>query len=196
VVLFALASAGCDELDLGGKPPPSTELPSRRQLEKIAYMSQAPGPDARPIFDHLEQARSCRDFELAMRWNRPPDVKGGSFNEKIAHLSSGFAANLLKESEVFLSGVIERGESLPSGSSGWTLKLRDGSEVQAIERVEYRQQQEQRQQEGGGAALVMPCTRGRTLCAYGIYQGITGMSRNQRQRVPLVSVLFAMDRRR
>ncbi len=197
VALLASVLVGCSKLHLGGNPPPqSTQLPSPRQLKKISYMSQSSGPDGRRVFDRLGQARSCRDLELAMRWNRPPDVKSGPFEQRMVYLSASIPADLPKQSEVFFSGVIERGESLPSGGSGWSLKMKDGSELQAIEPVEYRQKQEQLQQEGGAAAFVKPYVIGRTLCAYGIYQGAIGRSLDQQRPVPLVSVLFAIDRRR
>src|SRR5215469_9178456 len=88
LVATLLVLAGCDKLDLGSQSQTSTHLPSARELERIGYMSKSPGPDGRPIFDKLSQARSCRDLELAMRWNRPPDVKGGPFNEKMIYLTS------------------------------------------------------------------------------------------------------------
>jgi hypothetical protein len=186
---------GCDKVELNRTPQQSTQRPSPQQLETIGYMSQATvGPDGRKVFDHLEQARSCRDLELAMRWNRPPDIEGGPFNKKMVYVSSSIPADLPKQSEVFISGTIERGETLSSGSSGWSLKMNDGFEVQAIEPVEYWQKQEQIQQDGGGAALVKSYTPGRVFCAYGVYQGVIGKAMEHGQNVPLVSVLFAMDR--
>lgn len=155
-----------------------------------------PPGGGRRIFDKLGQARSCRDLELAMRWNRPPDVPGGPFNEKMIYLDSGIAANLPKQSEVFIEGTIERGQSLSSGGWGWTLKMKDGAEVQAIEAAEYWQKQEQDQQNGGAAASIKPYAPGRKLCAYGIYQGDIGRALNGTGNVPLVSVLFSIDRRR
>lgn len=196
-ILLATAVAGCGKLHLGSEPPPSsTQLPSARQLERIGYMSQSAGPEGRRVFDKLGQARSCRDLETAMRWNRPPDIKGGPFNEKMIYLTSGIPANLPSQSEVFIVGSIERGQSLPSGAWGWTLKMQDGSEVQAIEPAEYWQKQEQAQQEGGAAAIVKPYAQDRKLCGNGVYQGEAGRSLNGTGKVPLVSVLFSIDRRR
>jgi len=193
-LLQAAGLAGCSKLHLGHQAPASTQLPSDRELERIAYMSKSPGPDGRPMFDQLGKARSCRDLEIAMRWNRPPDVNGGAFNEKMIYLTSGIPESLPKQSEVFILGEIEHGQSLPSGAWGWSLKMPDGSEVQAIEAAEYWQKQEQAQQEGGPAAVVKPYARGRKLCGHGIYQGVTGRSFNGTGQVPLVSVLFSIDR--
>ena len=131
-----------------------------------------------------------------MRWNRPPDVPGGPFNEKMIYLSSGIPASLPKPSEVFIVGVIEHGQLLPSGAWGWSLKMADGSEAQAIEAAEYWQKQEQEQQEGGSANSSKPYARGRKLCAQGIFQGVTGRSLNGTAPVPLVSVVFSLDRAR
>ncbi len=195
-ILLATALAGCSKLHLGNQSSTSTQLPDARELERVGYLSKSPGPDGRPMFDKLGQARSCRDLEIAMRWNRPPDVKGGAFNEKMVYLSSSIPADLPKQSEVFIVGVIEHGQSLPSGAWGWSLKMSDGSEIQAIEAAEYWQKQEQAQQEGGPTAIVMPYARGRKLCGNGIYQGMTGRSLNGTGQVPLVSLLFSMDRRR
>lgn len=193
---LALAAllAGCDKLDLGGQSPQSKELPTARQLKSIAYMSQANSATARPVYDHLEQAKSCHDLEIAMRWNRPPDIKAGPFNEKMTYVSSGMPASLPKTSEVFVTGVIKAGQSLPSGGSVWSLRLKDGSEIQAIETPQYMEKQDEAQQSGGHATMSHPYTPGRLLCAYGVYQGNIGMALHQPGRVPLISILFAMDR--
>ncbi|HVS76277.1 MAG TPA: hypothetical protein VHE11_05035, partial [Steroidobacteraceae bacterium] len=136
-LLLAALPAGCAKLGLGGGQSHSAELPTARQLKLIHYMSQAPGPNGRRVFDHLEQARSCRDFEIAMRWDRPPDVKGGPFDDKMVYISSRVPADLPKNSEVFISGRIEQGQSLPSGGSVWSVRLKDGGEVQAVETPQY-----------------------------------------------------------
>jgi len=196
LLLVCSVLGGCNKLGLGRQPRPSKDLPTRQQLKSIAYMSQSKGPAGRPAFDRLGQARSCHDFEIAMRWNRPPDVRGGPFDQKMVYLTAHVPADLPKNSEVFLLGVIEQGQTLPSGGSVWAVRLKDGSEVQAVETAGYAEKQEETQQNGGSATMVHPFTPGRALCAYGVYQGVTGLSLNQKQRVPLVSVLFAMDRRR
>lgn len=193
-LLLAALPAGCAKLGLGSQPPQSKQLPTARQLKAIAYMSQSKNADGRPIYNHLEQAKSCHDLGIAMRWNRPPDIKGGPFDEKLTYVSSGVPASLPKTSEVFLTGVIKAGQSLPSGGSVWSLKLEDGSEIQAIETPQYVEKQEEAQQSGGHATMMHPYTPGRRLCAYGVYQGNIGMALAQPQHVPLVSVLFAMDR--
>ncbi|MGH8216949.1 MAG: hypothetical protein ACREUT_00045 [Steroidobacteraceae bacterium] len=196
LILVATVLAGCGKLHLGSASAPSTQLPTARELKRIRYMSQSAGPDDRRVFDKLAQARSCRDLEIAMRWNRPPDLKSGPFNEKLNYLTSGIPASLPKQSEVFIVGTIEHGQSLSSGGWGWTLKLEHGPEVQAIEPAEYWQKQEQAQQEGGPVAIVKPYAPGRKLCARGVYQGEIGRSLNGTGNVPLVSVLFSIDRRR
>ena len=196
---------GCDKLGLGGGPQVSKERPSEEALQQIRYMSQSSSADGHSVYDRLEQARSCADFELAMRWNRPPDIPGGPFNQKLVYLSGSVPKDLPKQSEVFLEGTIQRGEALPSGAWGWSIELKDGSEVQAIEPAEYWQKQEQAQQDltqrqtqqdNGGAAIVKPGVAGRTLCARGIYQGLIGRSPQHEGNVPLISVLFALDRRK
>lgn len=195
-LLLATCLASCGKLGLGGHSTHSTELPSPQQLKAIRYMSQAPGPEGRKVFNHLEQARSCRDLEVAMRWDRPPDVKGGPFDEKMVYVSSGVPASLPKNREVFVSGVIRRGRPLPDGGSVWSLKLKDGSEVQAVETPQYTEKQEEAQQGGGKATMLHPYTPGRMLCAYGVYQGNIGLALSGHGHVPLISVLFAMDRAR
>jgi hypothetical protein len=203
VLVLAVLPAGCDKLGLdklglGGQPAQSKELPTPRQLKTIAYMSQAKGgPDGRLIYDHLEQAKSCHDLEIAMRWNRPPDIKAGPFDEKMTYISSGVPADQSKTSEVFLTGKIRAGQSMPSGGSVWSLTLPDGSELQAIESPEYSEKQEEAQQQAGAPQTMShPYTPGRLLCVYGVYQGDIGMALGKPQHVPLVSVLFGMDRSR
>ncbi|MGH8296419.1 MAG: hypothetical protein ACRETZ_13145, partial [Steroidobacteraceae bacterium] len=103
--LLATLLAGCSKLALGGKKPSSAELPTPRQLRSIRYMSQVRGPDGRRVYNDLAQARSCRDLKIAMRWDRPPDVRGGPFNDKMVYVSARMPADLPKNSEVFISGV-------------------------------------------------------------------------------------------
>lgn len=197
VLLAGCNKLGLDKLGLGGQAAQSKQLPTPRQLKAIAYMSQSKGADGRPSYDHLEQAKSCHDLEIAMRWNRPPDVKAGPFNQKMTYISSDVPAGLSKNSEVFVTGAIKAGQSMASGGSVWSLKLQDGSEVQAIETPEYTEKQEEAQQQSGAhATMVHPYTPGRLLCVYGVYQGDIGMALGQPRHVPLVSVLFAMDRPR
>lgn len=195
-LLLATLLTGCSKLGLGGQPQRSKQLPTAKELKAISYMSQASGPDGQKIYDHPEQAKSCHDLEIAMRWNRPPDVKRGPFNQKMTYISSGVPAGLAKNSEVFVTGVIKAGQSTSAGGSVWWLKLKDGGQIQAIESAEYSEKQEEAQQGGGHATMVHPYTPGRLLCAYGVYQGNIGMALDQHGHVPLVSVLFAMDRRR
>jgi hypothetical protein len=196
LLLLAPVLAGCSKLGLSGKAPRSAELPTARQLKAIRYMSQTPGPDGRRIFSRLGQAKSCHDFEIAMRWNRPPDIKGGPFNQKMVYLTSGLPAGLSKDSEVVLLGVIQQGQAMSSGGSVWAVRLKDGGEVQAVETTQYAEKQEEAQQNGGSATMLHPYTHVRMLCAYGVYQGPIGLSLDQKRHVPLVSVLFAMDRSR
>lgn len=195
-LLLATALAGCGKLGLGGSPQHSNELPTAQQLKAIRYMSQAPGPDGRRVYTRLEQAKSCHDLEIAMRWNRPPDIKAGPFGQKMVYVSSQMPANLPKDSEVFVTGTIEAGRSLPSGGSIWSLKLKDGGEVQAIETAQYAEKQEEAQQSGGPATMIHPYTPRRMLCAYGVYQGNIGLAMDNRGHVPLISIFFAMDRYR
>lgn len=194
LLLLTTSLAGCSKLGIGGKAAPP-QLPTARQLKYIHYMSQAQGPDGRKIFDHLSQARTCYDLEVAMRWDRPPNVKGGPFDDKMVYVSSAFPADLPKNSEVFLSGVIEQGQTLPSGGSVWAVKLKGGGAVQAVETSQYTAKQEEAQQSGGHPTMVHPYTPGRMFCGYGFYQGDSGMALNGHGHVPLVSILFAMDRR-
>ncbi|HEY2016267.1 MAG TPA: hypothetical protein VGH38_22340 [Bryobacteraceae bacterium] len=195
-LLLAGVLAGCGKLHLGGQPQHSTQLPTAKQLKEIHYMSQTQGPDGRRVFDHLEQAKSCHDLEIAMRWNRPPDIKTGPFNDKLVYVSAAVPADMPKNTEVFVSGVVKAGRSLPSGGSIWSLKLQDGSELQAIETPEYYEKQAEAQQSGGHATMIHPYTPGRTLCAYGVYQGNIGLAMDGHGHVPLLSLLFAMDRYR
>lgn len=192
-LLLAAVLAGCGKLHLGGEPEHSSQLPTPKQLKEIRYMSQTPGP-GRPVFDHLEQARSCHDLEIAMRENRPPDIKSGPFNDKLVYASSALPADLPKNTEVFVSGVVKAGRSLPTGGSIWSLKLGDGSELQAIETPEYYEKQAEAQQSGGHATMIHPYTPGRRLCAYGVYQGNIGLAMDGHGHVPLLSLFFAMDR--
>jgi hypothetical protein len=159
-------------------------------------MTQAPGPDGRRLYVHLSQAKSCRDLQIALRWDRPPDVRGGPFDDKMVYVTGPLPSGLATNSEVFVAGVIEQGQSLPSGGSVWAVRLKGGGELQAVETAEYAAQQEEAQQSGGPATMVHPYTRGRMFCGYGVYQGDKGMALNGHGRVPLVSILFAMDRRR
>lgn len=191
---LAALLVGCGKLGLSNPPQHSSALPSAKQLKSIHYMSQVAGPDGRRVFDHLEQAKSCHDLEIAMRWNRPPDVKSGPFNDKMVYVSAAVPANLPKNSEVFFSGPVKAGRALPTGGSIWSLRLQDGSELQAIETEEYADKQAVAQQSGGPATMIHPYTPRRMLCGNGVYQGAIGMAMDGHGHVPLLSIMFAMDR--
>jgi hypothetical protein len=195
-ILACALAAGCDRIGAGHRAPVDDGAPSPEQLQKIGYMSSAnTGVRGRKVYDHLEQAKTCGDLELAMRWNRPPNIDSGAFNKKMNYVEASFPAELAKNSEVFLTGRIERGQTMPSGSANWYLRLKDGALVQAIETADFWEKQEQAAQSGGTAAVVEPEKPGRALCIQGVYEGVAGKSPEQPdQKIPLVSVLFAMDR--
>src|SRR5581483_8895166 len=88
VLLLANLTVGCDRLGIGEQAVTDDGAPDEQQLRKISYMAVAnSGPNGRKIYDHLEQARSCDDLELAMRWNRPPNVESGPFHKKLVYVS-------------------------------------------------------------------------------------------------------------
>ena len=195
LVLASLA-CGCDQLGLGDKAPASDGAPPVQELQKISYMSSSGAEThGRKLYSHYEEARTCGDFELALRWNRPPNVAGGVFNKKIVYLTSGVPNELAKDSEVFIIGTIEQGKSLGSGTQGWLLRMRDGTVVQAIEMQNFLEKEEQAAQDGKRVALEKPNKPGRAFCGQGVYQGVAGKDPDHPEKpIPLVSILFAMDR--
>jgi hypothetical protein len=195
-LVLASLTCGCDQLGLGNKAAGSDGAPAEQELQKISYMS-ASGPETkgRKLYSHYEEARTCGDFELALRWNRPPNVAGGVLNQKIVYLTSGFPGDLAKDSEVFIIGTIEQGKSLGSGAQGWQLRMRDGTVVQAIEMQNFLEKQEVAAQDQKSVALEKPNKPGRVFCGQGVYQGVAGKDPDHPEKpIPLVSVLFAMDR--
>jgi hypothetical protein len=197
VALLVVCLAGCERLGLG-EHAAAPEVPSEQALQKISYLPSADsGPKGRKLFDHVEQAHSCEDYELAMRWNRPPNIEGGLFHKKMVYLTGGVPADLPKDSEVFLRGRIERADNLAAGGILWVLALADGSRAQAIEASNFLQKQDETAQESRNAALVKPNKAGRMLCGQGVYQGRVGKAPDEADnKLPLVSMMFAMDRDR
>jgi hypothetical protein len=197
-LLLPVLATGCDQLKLGQKVQESTQLPSPEALQRIGYMSSAAsGPGGRKVYNRFEEAKTCGDFELALRWNRPPDIEGGPYHKKMVYLTQGIPADLPKNSEVFISGTTAAFGTLPSGAAGWSLKMKDGSTAQAIETASYWEKQEQAAQAGGKiVAVVDPERPGRAFCAQGVYEGVMGKAPGQDGSVPLVAVLFAMDRKK
>ena len=198
LLLLALSAAGCDKLGIGHHEQGPDEAPTAKQLQKIAYMSAADsGPGGRKVYTRFEEAKTCGDFELAMRWNRPPGVEGGPFHQKMVYLDATLPADLAKNTEVFIHGTIDEGEILPSGSARWYLRLKDGTLVEALEGTGFMEKQAQAAQENTKqTALVSPEKPHRAICAHGIYQGVTGKDPAKDAQIPLVSVLFAMDRKK
>ena len=196
VLLLASLAGGCDKLGMGNSAPVADGAPAEQELRKIGYMSSADsGPKGRKLYSQLEEARTCGDFELAMRWNRPPEIEAGPFKKKMVYLSQSVPADLPKDSEVFLAGKIERWDPLSAGGAGWHLRMRDGTVVQAIETASFWEKQEQDSQERGKrAAFVKPNKPGRIFCGQAVYQGLAGKDPAQSTPIPLFSVLFAMDR--
>jgi hypothetical protein len=195
-LFLASLICGCDQLGLGNKAPEPDGAPAEQELRKISYMSSSETtPKSRKLFSHYEEARSCGDLELAMRWNRPPNVAGGVFNKKVVYLTSGFPGDLPKDSEVFITGTIEQGKSLGSGAQGWQVRMRDGTMVQAIEMQNFLEKEEEAAQDRKTVALEKPNKPGRVFCGQGVYQGVNGTDPDHPEKpIPLVSILFAMDR--
>jgi hypothetical protein len=198
LAILAVMIHGCDRIDPSQKGPVSDGAPSETELQPIAYLSSSNGgPGGRKLFDRLDRAKNCKDFELAMRWNRPPNIEGGMFHKKIVYLTDTLPSDLPKDSEIVLSGKIDRGDVLPSGSARWYLRMQDGTLVQAVETSNYWQKQQQTDLDahpGEQIAIVRPETPGRKVCAHGLYQGLNGKDPHSDHKLPLVSVLFAIDR--
>ncbi|MBV8854308.1 MAG: hypothetical protein JOY91_12940 [Sinobacteraceae bacterium] len=192
-VLAITLLSGCDQLGFGHKGPVDDGAPSEQQLQQISYMSTRPGPNGRKLYDHYEQAHSCADYELAMRWNRPPNIVGGTFQKKLRYLTHDWPADVGKDTEVFLTGTIEKGETLPSGAAGWYVRMGDGALVQLVEMPNFLQQEDQDTEPGKPKALDKPNSPGRMLCGQGVVQGQTGKD-PEGKPIPLVSMLYAMDR--
>src|SRR5262249_29379833 len=113
LLLLVVMTAGCDKLGIGGQAPVADEAPTEQELKKISYMSSADsGPNGRKLYTRFEEAKTCGDFELAMRWNRPPGVEGGPFHQKMVYLRATLPADLPKNTEVFIRATIEEGETL------------------------------------------------------------------------------------
>src|SRR5712671_1916950 len=106
-MLLVSLTCGCDQLGTWNGAPETDGAPSGQQLQKISYMSSsAADTKGRKLYGHYEEAKTCDDFELAMRWNRPPNVAGGVFHKKIVYLTEGVPGDLPKEAEVFITGTI------------------------------------------------------------------------------------------
>ncbi len=187
--------AGCDRLGLGHDGTVADGAPAEQDLRRIHYMS-ATEVKGRRVYDRLEQAKTCADLELAMRWNRPPNVPGGAFHQKLVYLGPDLPPDLRKNTEVFFTAKIERFEPLPDGGAGWRLRMPGGAPVQAVETANFWQKQEQASEDTKPAALVRPNQPGRVICAQGVYEGPAGHEAGQGGSEPVISVLFAMDRER
>jgi hypothetical protein len=199
ILLLTLTVGGCDQLGFSHQTArDSRELPSGKELKKIDYLPTVSGPQGRKVYEPLDKAKTCADLEVAMRWNRPPDIEGGPFNKKVVYLGAGVPADLPDNSEVFISSAtIVQGDTLSSGAQAWILRLKDHSLLQAIEPTGLWQKQEQAQQDapkGAVTAIVNPDAPGREFCAHGVYQGLKGRAPGEGKNIPLVSILFAMDR--
>ena len=195
VLLLTGLSAGCDQLGMGKSTPQQPEVPSTQELQKIGYLPSETGPNGRKVYNQFAKAKSCNDFELALRWNRPPNIAGGPFGKKMAYLGVASLADLPKDSEVFLTGTIIRGAGLVGGGQVWYLRMKDGTVVQAVELADYLQKQEQDTQGDRLGALNQPDKPGRVLCGHGIYKGTLGKGPvKPDEKVPLFSMLYTLDR--
>jgi hypothetical protein len=194
--LVLVSLGGCDKLGLAKSAVGPPEVPSDADLQKISYMSSSnTGPQGRKQYDHLEQAKSCGHLEIAMRWNRPPNVMGGPFSKQLVYLTDTVPADLPKDTEVFLVAHIEKGDPLVAGGEAWILKMKDGGLVQAAEMQDYMAKQDQDTAGSKVTALDKPNVSGRAFCGRGVYQGLNGKDPSQAdKKIALVSMLYAMDR--
>jgi hypothetical protein len=194
ILLMVSLTAGCNKPQLGD-PTADDGAPDEAQLRKIGYMAtDNTGPKGRKVYSRLEQARSCQDLELALRWNRPPNIESGPFNTKMQYLTQEFPADLPKKTEVFIAGRIDRGQMMPSGGAGWLLRMKNGPVIQAVESADIWEKQQQDSQQGQLSAVVKPTQEGREFCGHGVYQGAIGKGSGDSANVPVVSMLFSMDR--
>jgi hypothetical protein len=195
VLLLAGVTVGCDKLGMGEPPPADDGAPDEAQLHKIRYMSSDnTGPKGRKLYTHLDEAKTCKDLELAMRWNRPPNLEGGPFHKKLTYLTEEFPADLPKNTEVFVMARIDRGQMLAAGGAGWLLHMKNGSVIQAVESTTFWEKQEQDAQQSKVAAIIKPTNPGRAFCGHGVYQGPIAKDSEGNQNIPLISMLYSMDR--
>lgn len=195
--VLVLGLAGCDQFGAAKKALGPPEVPSDAQLKKISYMSaETSGPQARKAYTHLWEAKTCSDLETAMRWNRPPNVPGGSFGKQMVYLTQTVPPDLPADSEVFIRATIEKGDPLVAGGEAWILKMKDGTVVQAAEMADFIQKQEQDTAGNSrAAALDKPNKPGRIFCGHAVFQGMKGKDPNQAdKKIPLFSMLYAIDR--
>jgi hypothetical protein len=199
IAAFILSAglAGCDQFGAAKKAMGPPEVPSDAELQKISYMTaENSGPQGRKTYTHLWKAKTCADFETAMRWNRPPNVVGGSFGKQMVYLTDAVPADLPTDSEVFIRGTIEKGDQLVAGGWAWILKMKDGSLVQTAEMQDFITKQDQ-ETVGNSKAMTLdkPSKPGRAFCGQGVFQGMKGKDPNQADgKIPLFSMLYAIDR--
>jgi hypothetical protein len=195
--LLAAGLAGCDQFGAAKKAMGPPEVPSDAQLKQISYMTaENSGPQGRKSYTHLWEAKTCADFETAMRWNRPPNVSGGSFGKQMVYLADTVPADLPADSEVFIRGTIEKGDQLVAGGWAWIVKMKDGSLLQAAEMQDFITKQDQ-QTAGNSKAMTLdkPGKPGRAFCGQAAFQGVRGKDPNQEdKKIPLFSMLYAIDR--
>lgn len=196
-LFLALALAGCDQFGAAQKAMGPPEVPSDAQLKKISYMTaESSGPQGRKTYTHLWEAKSCADLETAMRWNRPPNVRGGKFGMQMVYLTDTVPADLPVDSEVFLRGTIEKGDQLVAGGWAWIVKMKDGTRVQAAEMQDFITKQDQ-ETVGNSKAMTLdkPSKPGRAFCGHAVFQGIKGKDPDQAdKKIPLFSMLYTIDR--
>jgi len=199
LILLVGTTAGCDRLSerlgMGGGPAEPDGAPTEQELTKISYLSSTQsGPKGRKVYDRVDQAKTCGDLELATRWNRPPHVAGGVLQQKMVYLDSGLPADLPKDSEVFITAKIESGDALSTGGQVWFLRLPDGTRIEAVEPANFWEKQAVAAQDSKVTALVKPSKPGRVFCGHGVYQGNAGKEPGQDTKLPLLSIMYAMDR--
>ena len=195
--LLAAGLAGCDQFGVAKKAVGPPEVPSDTELKKISYMTaESSGPQGRKSYTHFWEAKTCPDFETAMRWNRPPNVVGGAFGKQMVYLTDTVPADLPADSEVFIRATIEKGDPLVAGGEAWILKMKDGSRVQAAEMQDFITKQDQ-ETAGNSKAMTLdkPNRPGRAFCGQAVFQGMRGKDPNQEdKKIPLFSMLYAVDR--
>jgi hypothetical protein len=195
--LLVAGLAGCDQFGAAKKALGPPEVPTDAQLSKISYMTAANGSQGRKTYAHLWEAKTCSDMETAMRWNRPPNIIGGSFGKQMVYLTETVPGDLPKESEVFISATIEKGDPLVAGGEAWILKMKDGTRVQAAETADFMQKQDQDTSGSSSkaAALDKPNKPGRAFCGQAVFEGVEGKDPNEEgKKIPLFQMLYAIDR--
>lgn len=161
--VIAATLAGCSQ---SAAPVDLNSAPSENDLSPISYMHR----DRSNQFDRLNEAKSCNDMQLAVRWNhlahRDPNENRPQWHQSIAKFGSGDDLVAVSANQtVFFSGTITQFAENKEVGGIWDFETADGNVLRGVMLKDFvNDVLTEDQRNPKHPYFIKPIMKGRALC--------------------------------